>query len=152
MKFKKMKKAIALASVLTMVLPLAACGGNDGGNSSQGSDNGSQNQSQESNSDSTAGNESSSQQSEAQGKPEASYPDDVTLTYYLRGGTAEYEPYLYKDLVGMQKIQEATGITLDYEVVCGDSDNIQTQYLAMIQSGKYPDVIQWLHKIGRAHV
>lgn len=144
MKFSKMKKAIALASVLTMVLPLAACGGKDGGNSSQGSD--SQSQSQESNSGSTGGNESSSQQSEAQEKPEASYPDDVTLTYYLRGGTAEYEPYLYKDLVGMQKIQEATGITLDYEVVCGDSDAIKTQYLAMIQSGKYPDVIQWLHK------
>lgn len=29
MKFNKLKKAIALASVLTMVLPLAACGGGD---------------------------------------------------------------------------------------------------------------------------
>lgn len=148
MKFNKVKRAIALASVLTMVLPLAACGG-DSGNSSQGGDSQgqqSQNSGTNNNTENSNAANNNEQQSDAQGTPQATWPDDVTLTYYLRGGTSEYEPYLYDDLVGMQKIQEATGINVDYEVICGDSDAIQTQYLAMIQSGNYPDVIQWLHK------
>ena len=36
--------------------------------------------------------------------------ENPTVTYYVRGGTAQYEPYLYETLVGLQKIQEMAGV------------------------------------------
>lgn len=72
--------------------------------------------------------------------------DDVpTVTYYVRGGTAEYEPYLYPTLVGMLKVQDMAGVNIDWTVVCGSGEEINAQYLAMMASGKYPDIIQWQH-------
>lgn len=71
--------------------------------------------------------------------------ENPTVTYYVRGGTAQYEPYLYPTLVGMQKVQELAGVNIDWTVVCGSGDEIQAQYLAMIASGNYPDIIQWQH-------
>lgn len=68
-----------------------------------------------------------------------------TVTYYVRGGTAEYEPYLYPTLVGLQKIQEMANVNIDWTVVCGSGDEISAQYLAMLASGNYPDIIQWQH-------
>lgn len=68
-----------------------------------------------------------------------------TVSYYLRGGTAEYEPYLYEQLGGLLKIQEMADVDIDWTVVCGNGDEIKSQYLLMMSSGKYPDVIQWLH-------
>lgn len=68
-----------------------------------------------------------------------------TVTYYLRGGTAEYEPYLYAELGGLLKIQELADVKMDLTVVCGNGDEIKAQYLAMMASGNYPDIIQWLH-------
>lgn len=68
-----------------------------------------------------------------------------TVTYYLRGGTAEYEPYLYEELVGMLEIQKMADVDIDWTVVCGNGEEIQAQYLTMLASGNYPDVIQWLH-------
>ncbi|MGN0752931.1 MAG: hypothetical protein ACI4ME_00605 [Aristaeellaceae bacterium] len=72
--------------------------------------------------------------------------DDVpTVTYYVRGGTAEYEPYIYPGLVGLLKIQDMAGVKVDWTVVCGSGNEIQAQYLAMLSSGNYPDIIQWQH-------
>ncbi len=72
--------------------------------------------------------------------------DEVpTVTYYVRGGTAEYEPYIYPGLVGLLKIQQMAGVNIDWTVVCGSGDEINAQYLAMMASGKYPDIIQWQH-------
>lgn len=68
-----------------------------------------------------------------------------TVTYYVRGGTAEYEPYIYPGLVGLLKIQDMANVNVDWTVVCGSGDEIQTQYLAMMASGTYPDIIQWQH-------
>jgi len=68
-----------------------------------------------------------------------------SISYYLRGGTAEYEPYLYEGLVGLQVLQNMSDVDIDWTVVCGSGDEIQAQYLAMLASGNYPDVIQWLH-------
>ncbi len=68
-----------------------------------------------------------------------------TVTYYLRGGSAEYEPYLYEQLGGLLKIQEIADVKMDMTVVCGNSDEIKAQYLAKMSSGNYPDVIQWLN-------
>ena len=67
------------------------------------------------------------------------------VTYYVRGGTAEYEPYIYPGLVGLLKIQEMADVEIDWTVVCGNGDEIHTQYLSMLSSGKYPDIIQWQH-------
>ena len=72
--------------------------------------------------------------------------DDVpTVTYYVRGGTAEYEPYIYPGLVGLLKIQDMAGVNIDWTVVCGSGDEINAQYLSMMASGNYPDIIQWQH-------
>ncbi len=68
------------------------------------------------------------------------------VTYYVRGGSAEYEPYIYPGLVGMLKIQEMADVEIEWTVVCGSGDEIKAQYLAMLSSGKYPDVIQWVHR------
>lgn len=71
--------------------------------------------------------------------------DTPTVTYYVRGGTAEYEPYIYPGLVGLLKIQDMANVNIDWTVVCGNGDEIQAQYLAMLASGNYPDIIQWQH-------
>ncbi len=71
--------------------------------------------------------------------------DAPVVTYYVRGGTAQYEPYLYETLVGLEKIQEMANVDIDWTVVCGNGDEIQAQYLAMLASGNYPDIIQWQH-------
>ncbi len=71
--------------------------------------------------------------------------EPTVVTYYVRGGTAEYEPYLYETLVGLQKIQEMANVKIDWTVVCGSGDEISAQYLAMLASGNYPDIIQWQH-------
>ena len=67
------------------------------------------------------------------------------VTYYVRGGSAEYEPYIYPGLVGLLKIQEMADVEIEWTVVCGNGDEINAQYQAMMASGKYPDVIQWQH-------
>ena len=68
-----------------------------------------------------------------------------TVTYLVRGGTAQYEPYIYPGLVGLLKIQQMAGVNIEWTVVCGNGDEIQAQYLAMLASGNYPDIIQWQH-------
>ena len=68
-----------------------------------------------------------------------------TVTYYVRGGTAQYEPYIYPGLVGLLKIQQMANVNIDWTVVCGSGDEIQAQYLSMLASGNYPDIIQWQH-------
>ena len=140
MKNNIVKRLLALGMTTAMVLSMAACG--DSGE--QPSDSVSSGSSSESTPDSGSDSGSDAQESNS-GAGEKSWPDDVTLSYYIRGGTAEYEPYLYKDLVGINKIQEATGINIDFDVICGDNEAIQTQYLAMLTSNNYPDIIQWLN-------
>ncbi len=67
------------------------------------------------------------------------------VSYYLRGGSAEYEPYLYQNLGGLLEIQERAGVEVDWTVICGNGDEIKAQYLTMMASGNYADIIQWLH-------
>ena len=69
------------------------------------------------------------------------------VTYYVRGGSAEYEPYIYPGLVGLLKIQQMADVEIEWEVVCGSGDEIKTQYLAKMSSGTYPDVLQWIHNM-----
>ena len=67
------------------------------------------------------------------------------VTYLVRGGTAQYEPYIYPGLVGLLKIQEMADVEIDWTVICGSGDEINAQYLSMMASGNYPDIIQWQH-------
>lgn len=133
MKFKSVKKLVALTLSCAFVVSAAGCGSTPAASETTDAV--------------STSKETKTEQTTVKDEetPTASWPEDISLSYYLRGGTAEYEPYLYKDLVGINKIQENTGIDLDFNVVCGTQDEIQTQYLAMIASGNYPDVIQWLH-------
>lgn len=71
--------------------------------------------------------------------------DTPTVSYYVRGGSAEYEPYIYPGLVGLLKIQDMANVNIDWKVICGSGDEIQAQYLSMMSSGNYPDIIQWQH-------
>jgi putative aldouronate transport system substrate-binding protein len=74
----------------------------------------------------------------------AEAPDQVS--WYLRGGASDYEPYLYEDLKGVQVIQEMANVDIDWSVICApDGNEIKAQYLLMLASGNYPDVIMWLH-------
>lgn len=132
MKFKKLLSALLATG---LVLSCAACGSDESTDAPASSS--------AAGSDKVASSEAAPSSSAAADEP--LWPEDVCLTYYVRGGTAEYEPYLTSDLKGLQAIQENTGIDLDFEVVCGTNDEIQAQYLAMIASGNYPDVLQWLH-------
>lgn len=134
MKFQTIKKMIAVTLSCAMMASVAGCGSTQEATDTK-----------DTAASATSGTKTEQTTVKEEATPTASWPEDISLSYYLRGGTAEYEPYLYKDLVGLQKIQENTGIGMDFNVVCGTSDEIQTQYLAMIASGKYPDVIQWLH-------
>lgn len=69
-----------------------------------------------------------------------------TISWYLRGGSADYEPHLYEDLKGVLAIQEMAGVDIDWSVICApDGNEINAQYLLMIASGNYPDVIMWLN-------
>ncbi len=77
---------------------------------------------------------------------EKTWPDDVSVSWYIRGGAADFNNYLYKDLKGIHKIEETTGIDIDFNVVNAPSNGeIDEQYLLMIAGGNYPDVIQYLH-------
>lgn len=141
MKKTVVKRLLALALTAAMALSVAACG--DDGSKPSGDSKTPESQGSSSSGGSQAENQGGSSADPApEGNP---WPDDVSLSYYIRGGTAEYEPYLYKELVGINKIQENTGIKIDFDVVCGDGEAIQTQYLAMLSSGNYPDIIQWLN-------
>ncbi len=71
--------------------------------------------------------------------------DKPTVTYCVRGGSAEFEPYIYPGLVGLLKIQDMAGVNIDWNIICGSGDEINAQYLAMMASGNYPDIIQWQH-------
>lgn len=68
-----------------------------------------------------------------------------TVSYFVRGGSAEYEPYLYEILYGLQAIQKRADVKIDWTVVCGNGDEIKAQYLAKMSSGNYPDILQWQH-------
>ena len=67
------------------------------------------------------------------------------VTYLVRGGTAQYEPYIYPGLVGLLKIQQMADVEIDWTVICGSGDEINAQYLSLMSSGNYPDIMQWQH-------
>ena len=62
--------------------------------------------------------------------------DGVTLKWWIVGGTAEYYQHYFSEMKGLQKIQEETGITIDFDVQTNE-DN----YLPMMTAGNFPDIV-----------
>lgn len=64
------------------------------------------------------------------------WPEKVTLTWYVRGNEDEYYQHLWEDMEAIKAIEEATNITIEFQVATnGDS------YIPMMTSGEYPDII-----------
>lgn len=68
------------------------------------------------------------------------WPEEVTLGWWLIGGTNEYYQHYFSEMKGWQEIQERTNITIDFQVQT-NSDN----YLPMMTAATYPDIITANH-------
>lgn len=64
--------------------------------------------------------------------------EEVTMTYWVAGETSDLNAYFYEQPVYVA-IQEATGITLDFEVVSMQAS--AESFNLAIASGEYPDLI-----------
>ncbi len=64
------------------------------------------------------------------------WPEPVTLTWYVRGKEDEFYQHLWNDMESIKKIQEATNITIEFEVATNDDS-----YTPMMTGGTYPDII-----------
>lgn len=61
---------------------------------------------------------------------------DVTVTWWIMGGMDEYYQYYWSEMKGLQKIQENTGVNIDFKVATS-----YDVYLPMMTARNYPDVI-----------
>lgn len=66
--------------------------------------------------------------------------DGVTLKWWVVGGHEEYYQHYFAEMKGFQKIQEETGITIEFQVQTNE-DN----YLPMMTAGNYPDLVTAKH-------
>lgn len=62
--------------------------------------------------------------------------EDVTVTWWVMGGTDEYYQEYWTEMKGLQKIQEITGVNIDFQVASS-----YDVYLPMMTARNYPDVI-----------
>ena len=62
--------------------------------------------------------------------------DGVTLTWWIVGGHEEYYQHYFAEMKGLQKIQEETGISIEFQVQTNE-DN----YLPMMTAATYPDIV-----------
>ena len=61
---------------------------------------------------------------------------DVTVTWWLMGGTDQYYQYYWKEMKALQKIQEITGINIDFQVAIN-----YDAYLPMMTAKTYPEIL-----------
>ncbi len=62
--------------------------------------------------------------------------DGVTLDWWVVGGHDEYYQHYFAEMKGMQKIQEETGITINFLVQTNEDG-----YLPMMTAQNYPDIV-----------
>lgn len=62
--------------------------------------------------------------------------DGVTLKWWVVGGHEEYYQHYFSEMKGLQKIQDETGITIEFQVQTNE-DN----YLPMMTAANYPDIV-----------
>lgn len=61
---------------------------------------------------------------------------DITVTWCVIAGKDEYYQYYWKEMKGLQAIQDITGVNIDFQVKTGYED-----YLPMFTAKNYPHVI-----------
>lgn len=61
---------------------------------------------------------------------------DIKVTWCVIAGKDEYYQYYWKEMKGLQAIQDITGVNIDFQVKTGYED-----YLPMFTAKNYPDVI-----------
>lgn len=61
---------------------------------------------------------------------------DVTVTWWVMGGTDEYYQNYWTEMKGLKKIQDITGVNIDFKVATS-----YDVYLPMMTAQNYPDVI-----------
>lgn len=61
---------------------------------------------------------------------------DIEVTWCVIAGKDEYYQYYWKEMKGLQAIQDITGVKIDFQVKSGYED-----YLPMFSAKNYPDVI-----------
>lgn len=64
------------------------------------------------------------------------WDENVTLTWWLMGGTDEYYQHYWSEMKCFEKIQELTNITIDFEVAIN-----YEAYLPMMSAKTYPHII-----------
>ena len=72
--------------------------------------------------------------------------EPVTITWFMRGANNAYMEARTRELVGLKKIMEIANVNIDFTIANGNNQEIDTQYIAMMASGNYPDAIHWLHQ------
>ncbi len=68
------------------------------------------------------------------------WEENVTLNWWLIGGTSEHYQHYFAEMKGWQEIQKATNININF-MVQTNSDG----YLPMMTAGNYPDIITANH-------
>ena len=134
-----MKKMISLILALMLVVgTLAGCSG-DGGESSTP---------QESANGSTAESAQEASEGEEQVGPEFSYPMDgtVTLTINREPYDLNEVPEYARENYFWERIQEETGIGLEFIGSAANSTSMSEEFLLLLASGEYPDmfVCDWI--------
>lgn len=110
---KRLLSSVLVAAMASALL-IGGCGGKDSGsNSASGTD------------------ENWETYQEKTGKDEA-----VTVSWWVMGGTDEYYQDYWTEMKGLQKIQEITGVNIDFQVASS-----YDVYLPMMTARNYPDVI-----------
>ncbi len=128
---KKFKKVIALMLMMIMVLSLAACGDKSASDTSDGGKNDTSNDNATSDEDKTEG-ELTGDYGGLQPLPDAD--DPITFKVFIRDpGMAPS-----KDNPIIKRIEELTGVTMEYEFLVGD---LAQKVGVMIAGEDYPDAI-----------
>ena len=134
-----MKKMISLILALMLVVgTLAGCSG-DGGESSTP---------QESANGSTAESAQEASEGEEQVGPEFSYPMDGTVTLTLNREPYDLNevPEYARENYFWERIQEETGIGLEFIGSSANSTSMSEEFLLLLASGEYPDmfICDWI--------
>lgn len=61
---------------------------------------------------------------------------DITVSWFLIGGRDEYYQHYWKEMKGIQAIEQITGVNIDFQVKISYDD-----YLPMFSAKTYPDVV-----------
>lgn len=68
------------------------------------------------------------------------WEENVTLKWWLIGGTSEHYQHYFAEMKGWKAIQEATNITIEFQVQTNNDG-----YLPMMTAGNYPDIVTANH-------